>query len=222
MLAVGTGIGSASIECQNKTGHGDAPLPHEVWPKQTVGASVHTSHGTDGPWTAAQDGIHGCNNPAPARHPNGTIFVVCHNKPELILHSAPSVHGPWTTIGNIMDAGNTPVVAGTPHEWTNRTVWEDPHLWIDPETGAFHIICHAYPPCDNSAPYHYGDVVAGHGFSQAGEEWKWSATPPYTRYVQSGGKTLKYGTRERPFLLMEGGAPTVSPRARHHPPAAPG
>ena len=122
------------------------------------------------------------------------------------MHSAPSVHGPWTTIGNIMDAGNTPVVAGTPHEWTNRTVWEDPHLWIDPETGAFHIICHAYPPCDNSAPYHYGDVVAGHGFSQAGAEWKWSATPPYTRYVQSGGKTLKYGTRERPFLLMEGGA----------------
>ena len=83
LFHIGTGIGSASIECQNKTGHGDAPLPHEVWPKQTVGASVHTSHGTDGPWTAAQDGIHGCNNPAPARHPNGSIFVVCHNSPEL-------------------------------------------------------------------------------------------------------------------------------------------
>ena len=30
------------------------------------------------------------------------------------MHSAPSVHGPWTTIGNIMDGSNQPVVAGTP------------------------------------------------------------------------------------------------------------
>eukprot|EP01050_Picozoa_sp_SAG11_P029263 SAG11_NODE_8171_length_1052_cov_2.499475_1_plen_76_part_00 len=34
-------------------------------------------------------------------------------------------------------------------------------------------------------------------------------SPPYTRYVDSAGRNLTYGTRERPMLLFEAGVPTA-------------
>lgn len=41
------------------------------------GGGLHVSDGPDGPWRPVK--FFGCNNPAPAFHPNGTAFVVCHN-----------------------------------------------------------------------------------------------------------------------------------------------
>eukprot|EP01052_Picozoa_sp_SAG31_P035221 SAG31_NODE_4220_length_3449_cov_1.831940_3_plen_95_part_00 len=39
----------------------------------------------------------------------------------------------------------------------------------------------------------------------AGITYTWSSTPPYTRWVLHEGQTepVSYGTRERPFLLLE-------------------
>ena len=50
-------------------------------------------------------------------------------------------------------------------------------LWIDPKTGAFHVISHAYPGgTDTKIPYDYGDTVGGHAFSADGLAWIWSTT----------------------------------------------
>ena len=66
---------------------------------------------------------------------------------------------------------------------------QDPFLWIDPKTGAFHVISHAYPGgTDSVLPYDYGDTVGGHSFSADGLKWIWSTTPPFTRYVETAGK----------------------------------
>jgi hypothetical protein len=64
-----------------------------------------------------------------------------------------------------------PTVEGTPTQWANTSVWEDPFIWQD-TAGHLHMICCAYPPvveakCGECA-LHYGDVVAGHGFSKDG------------------------------------------------------
>ena len=63
---------------------------------------------------------------------------------------------------------------------------QDPFLWIDPKTGAFHVISHAYPGgTDSVLPYDYGDTVGGHAFSVDGLTWIWSTMPPFTRYVET-------------------------------------
>ena len=208
---------SPLINCSGRPAHPPDPLPSEQWPNYSIPGTFHTAPGPSGPWTpkAGPD----CNNPAPAHHRNGTWYLVCHDRPELTMWStaslANSTETSWTFVGNIMDSSNTPVVNGTPTQWISHTTWEDPHLWID-LNGHFHIICHAYPPVDSTHPYDYGDVVAGHGFSSNGIHWTWSTTPPYTRYVQHSAtkhgvsaELLKYGTRERPFLLLEEGVPVA-------------
>ena len=208
------------VNCSGKDGHSTRPMPSEHWPTQTnVGPAfggIHTSPGPEGPWSSVGGLPSGaCENPAPMQHSNGTWFVVC-NEGNKVLYSAKSPAGPWLRVGVIQDASNTPTVAGTPTQWTNSSVWEDPWMWMD-AAGHWHVLCHAYPPilkaqCGVCA-LHYGDVVAGHGFSTDGTpgSWTWSSTPPFTRYVNftGGNPLLSYGARERPYLLLEDGAPVA-------------
>ena len=46
-----------------------------------AGASsfMHHASSLDGAWKAAPTGVSPCGNPAPAFHPNGTLFVVCNH-----------------------------------------------------------------------------------------------------------------------------------------------
>ena len=115
MLLAGTGVGTASVNCTDRPPYGHAPLPKELWPTQTVQATVHTSKGVDGPWTAVPTGGLHCNNPAPATHPNGTVYVVCHGGScpgcakggMQTLFAAASVHGPWREISSMDFIGTT-------------------------------------------------------------------------------------------------------------------
>ena len=132
LFHIGDGVGSASVNCTNKPPYGHAPLPKESWPTQSsVHSTVHTSKGVDGPWSAApSNGGLSCNNPAPATHPNGTIYVVCHGGScpgcgrggMQTLYSAPSVHGPWQEVSSMDFSGTT--VSGSPGNY--HSVWEDP------------------------------------------------------------------------------------------------
>ena len=128
LFHIGEGVGTASVNCTDKPPYGHAPLPHETWPNQTVKSTVHLSKTADGPWTASPSDLH-CNNPAPAVHPNGTIYVVCHGGSVggskgtgmQSLFAAPSVRGPWAMVSGSMDWGGT-TVAGSPGQY--HTVWE--------------------------------------------------------------------------------------------------
>lgn len=213
MGCTGDGVGSASVNCTNKPPYGHAPLPKEHWPSQSVHATVHTSSGVNGPWKASHSDL-SCNNPAPAVHRNGTVYVVCHGGslhghhagPMQTLYGGPTEHGPWRQVSSMQFSGTT--IDGSPQRPNSSsrysTVWEgvaaicarpsvqqwfrfsellhgvcdsDPFLWIDPKTGAFHVISHAYPGgSDNVRPHHYGDTVGGHAFSVDGLEWHWSTT----------------------------------------------
>jgi hypothetical protein len=150
LFHIGEGVGTASVNCTDKPPYGHAPLPHETWPNQTVKSTVHLSKTVDGPWSASSPSDLHCNNPAPAVHPNGTIFVVCHGGSVggskgtgmQSLFAGPSVHGPWTMVSGSMDwAGTT--VAGSPGQY--HTVWEvrthtlcsavPDVMWMDPLHG---------------------------------------------------------------------------------------
>ena len=95
---------------------------------------IHTAASPEGPFTP----VHvtptpwsPCNNPAPAVHPNGTVYLAC----AWSLRRAPSPEGPWTPSWPI--AG-----AQTGRIWLGKS-WEDPFLWFD-KRGYWHILAHAY------------------------------------------------------------------------------
>ena len=51
--------------------------PRETNWRATSGQGfLHTAKSPNGPWTPAKTSPKSCNNPAPAYHPNGTLFVV--------------------------------------------------------------------------------------------------------------------------------------------------
>ena len=134
-------------------------------------------------------------------HPNGTVFVICHNN-GLYLIEGETLGGPYKNKNlNTMPSRWTSQLTAE-HGWIDKVVWEDPHLWFDAD-GNWHVICHTYPQGGGA----FNVVVGGHGFSADGLEWHWSALPPFTVNVThasgngGGGKTVTYGTRERPFLF---------------------
>lgn len=191
-------------DCNSLCNCTNTSLPHEIWPIQTKPNTVHNASSPNGPWVpATHTGLGMCNNPAPARHPNGTVFIMCHNN-GLVLYRAPSYRGTYQEVGNMI----TRFVGmnASTGEYVPKVVWEDPFLWIDPITKYFHVICHAYPMYTHD----YNLIVGGHGFSRNGLNWTWSSLPPYTSFVKHrNGTTLNYGTRERPSLLFEGGKPVA-------------
>ena len=145
-----------------------SPVPNQDWaayvgppvpgpPPPKPGSSLHVADSPSGPWTPVIPPPPRCNNPAPALHPNGTLFLAC----TWFMMSAPSPLGPWSSPIPIKSVGARPLGA-----------WEDPYLWFDAR-GNFHILAHVYKGTD-------GDIVSGHAFSKDGFNWVFSSTQPYS------------------------------------------
>lgn len=69
-----------------------SPPPPPPQPPPPSGGSIHVADSPYGPWLPLQSPSPKCNNPSPAVHPNGTLFLACTWK----LYSAPSIAGPWS------------------------------------------------------------------------------------------------------------------------------
>ena len=168
-------------------------------PPAKPGSSLHVADSPSGPWTPVIPAPPRCNNPAPALHPNGTLFLVC----TWFMMSAPSPRGPWSPPIPFKSTGRRPLGA-----------WEDPYLWFDAR-GNFHILAHIYKTTD-------GDIVSGHAFSKDGFNWVFSSTQPYSSVrlmrVSSAGMGwegwseragVRYATLERPKLIWNGSRPVA-------------
>jgi hypothetical protein len=144
---------------------------------------MHHSSTPTGPWSPAQTNPGACGMPTAAFHPNGTLFMVCHNGAELV--SAAKWDGAWMK-----------VVAPTFHKPSG---WEDPTLWFD-RRGNFHVIFHVYA----LEPYaKHNERYSGHAFSVNGIDWTFSAAEPFNGTVQfTDGSSQTFATRERPQLIF--------------------
>jgi hypothetical protein len=160
------------------------------------GSTIHISDSLYGPWSPLSNSLGFCNNPSPAIHPNGTIFVGCRfGKPKALLKRAETIAGPYSDVCEI------------PHATENGDTLEDPHLYIDPR-GHFHIIYHAYnysPTADNCED----SLVSAHAFSVDGVEWHLAPRQPYGTEVELiNGKSVIFATRERPKPFFQDGVMT--------------
>lgn len=175
----------------------DAVVPAGAGNASTTAASgfLHTAASPDGPWTAAKTAPKSCNNPAPAYHPNGTLFVVCNHLD--ITVATDDWEGGWSPLRSI----------GHPGPYSRPGNYEDPYLWFDIH-GNFHIMYHVY--CLD--PYQaHNECNAGHAFSTDGFNWVFGADEPYSGLVNfTDGTSTVFSTRERPHLVF-------ADKARHIP-----
>jgi len=140
-----------------------------------------------------------CNNPAPAYHPNGTLFVVCnHNQMTHLMPGKGALrNGDWAQLSTPLD----PSSCGDKDRH-----WEDPFLWFD-RRGNWHIIYHVY--C--LLPYTVRkECFSGHAFSIDGLDWTFSATEPFDGTVHFvEGSNMTFSTRERPKFVFADTAMTT-------------
>lgn len=96
------------------------------------------SRSASGPFLPANtSAVPTCNNPAPAYHPNGSLYVICnHNQ---MTHIPPGDEalrrGAWAPLRLSLDP-HAPGAAGCGDPARH---FEDPHLWFD-QRGNWHII----------------------------------------------------------------------------------
>jgi hypothetical protein len=151
---------------------------------KSASSFMHHASSPNGPWTSATTGIK-CNNPAPAFHPNGTLFAVCNH---LQMTHAKTWQDEWTPLATI----------GAPTDDKDRK-WEDPFLWFD-RRGNWHILYHVYCLLPYSA---HKECASGHAFSEDGLSWSFSPTEPYNGTVFfTDGTSITFSTRERPHLVF--------------------
>ena len=165
-------------------------------PPPPPGSSVHVADSPFGPFRPLEVSgppLH-CNNPSPAVHPNGTLFVAC----TWFLMSAATPAGPWTQAGPIQLRGK-------------RGAWEDPFLFFD-RRGGWHVVAHVYSGTPGSAPGN--NLISGHAYSSDGIEWAVSVSQPYSNVVPiAGGGGQTFATLERPKLMFGGSADPHRPVA---------
>jgi len=146
---------------------------------------LHVASSPNGPWVPSPTSPDGCNNPAPAFHPNGTLFVVCDH---ISMTYASSWNGTWSPKR----------IMGHPHDDRQRH-WEDPFLWFD-RRGNWHVMYHVY--C--LLPYSSGkECYSGHAYSEDGLYWIFSPIEPFNgtiRFVD--GSSRQFSTRERSHLVF--------------------
>eukprot|EP00937_MAST-01D_sp_MAST-1D-sp2_P006230 g6230.t1 len=149
------------------------------------GSTLHRASGPDGPFQPVAGAPSGCNNPSPARHPNGTLYLFCTWSIRASQSGTPE--GPW----------DAPVAVHPPN--SNARHWEDPFLWIDAR-GHFHVLSHTW-----SALAYPSNAISGHAFSIDGgaSSWQFSADEPYNNSIRHGDGTVQhFATLERPKLLF--------------------
>lgn len=179
-------------------GHGAAasPLAKSSWLARAVVPG--------GPFTplntsAVDPHRHGCNNPAPAFHPNGTLFVVCNQFQLTSIHpdALRRDTGEWTPLRS------SGLDAPKPEDGRH---WEDAFLWFD-SRGHWHILYHCY--CLEPFAAH-NECFSGHGYSINGTKWTFSGTEPFGGRVRfADGTATTFTTRERPKLVFGGPQHTV-------------
>lgn len=169
---------------------------------------LHRAPGPTGPWTGLPNLR--CNNPAPAQHPNGTFFVVCHNDGgfELFRSVDPALQpdGGWQHVMSI------PIASGWGCGPSPYLKCEDPFLWID-QRGRWHFLSHNFDYRDG-VPANANEtlpmLVSGLGFSMDGLDWRFAPQQPYGSYVNyTDGSFRMFATMERPHLMFDrlSGAP---------------
>jgi hypothetical protein len=165
-------------------GPSSPPLPiPPARPGPSTGSSLHVASTFRGPFTPVQPGMPKCNNPSPAIHPNGTLYVACTWR----LLSAPGPEGPWVEVG--------PIQPGNGSKQPNGN-WEDPFLFFD-RRGGWHVLAHVYAA---HATYP-NNPISGHAFSADGLNWTFSQAQPYSNAVlRVGGSVQMFATLERPKL----------------------
>jgi len=153
---------------------------------------MHHSSSPTGPWIPAKTTPGSCNNPAPAFHPNGTLFLICN---DFSVTSAAT----W-------DAEFTPKRGMPKHYSDHDRNWEDPTLWFD-RRGNWHILYHVY--C--MKPFSAGkECYSGHAFSTDGFDWTFSDVEPFGGEVHfTDGTSTTYSTRERPQVIFAEGDTTT-------------
>ena len=143
----------------------------------------------EGPWTPLNLSHPStwtpCNNPAPAFHPNGSLFVVCNHMQ--LTHASAWDAGDWAPQRSM---GVTPPGSGG---------WEDPTLWFD-RRGNWHVLYHVY----KLKPFKdHDEAYSGHAFSVDGLQWTFSTVQPYSGTVRfTDGTSQTFATRERPHLIF--------------------
>lgn len=172
-----------------------------------------TSKSPDGPWTRLDKPILDVNpssfysfltsNPSPLIKEDGSVVLIFKSRDynedgitkgdmSVSVATAPSYKGPY----NVM--GDKPIFS----EDSFGEI-EDPHLWSDAD--GYHMI----------AKDQRGEITGGAGdgllaHSEDGINWVVDKNPKaYTRLVKwNDGKVIAQGQLERPFVLIEDGAPT--------------
>ena len=147
---------------------------------------LFVSQSVDGPWTAQPFSLGSCNNPTAAFHPNGTLYVMCHDGQFSLFsfHATPTTpawKGARSAAIPTLQVGKNKNVPGN---------CEDPFLYFD-RHGRFHAVAHCYTcywyPLPNRPgqpsrfyPPGKGSCVpgssfcSGHGFSSSGEAGSWT------------------------------------------------
>lgn len=153
--------------------------------KQNSSNFLHYSFSPNGPWIPGSTKPKSCNNPAPAFHPNGTLFCICNH---LDITYASSWNSTWAPLRNI----------GHPSDDPDRH-WEDPFLWFD-RGGNWHILYHVY--CLKRFEANK-ECYSGHAFSINGYQWTFSPIEPHNGTVHFiDGSSKRFATRERPHILF--------------------
>eukprot|EP00040_Diaphanoeca_grandis_P017582 m.91933 g.91933 ORF g.91933 m.91933 type:complete len:536 (-) comp26511_c1_seq1:143-1750(-) len=185
-FALGTG---ATVPNSDWTSYTKPAPPPPPTPPPQIGGKIHVSETPFGPFTALDSSNDlACNNPSPAVHPNGTVFLAC----TWTLRSSTSIQGPWE---------NEIAITPSNHSKRPNGVWEDPFLFFD-RRGNFHILAHVYGQRGQSA-FFPTNAISGHAFSEDGINWTFSNTQPYSNTVQQiGGGAQTFSTLERPKLMF--------------------
>jgi hypothetical protein len=155
---------------------------------------LHASTSPFGPWTAAPSKPHSCNNPAPAFHPNGTLFAVCNHQQITRADGPPLAVGTsWSPLRAMV---KLPANGTADHD----RHWEDPSLWFD-RRGNWHVLYHVYCLLPFAA---HKECMSGHAFSRDGESWTFSNVEPFNGTVTftDGSAPITFSTRERPHVVF--------------------
>lgn len=145
-------------------------------------------------WSLTAATFPGCNNPTGAVDKAGTAWLLCHNGPGFHLFSAaPGWTAPatsWVEHGNILRTDNG----------VREGACEDPSMWIDPSSGAFHVLAHCYSTTSWNGTSD-GEYCSAHLFSnQPTNLSSWGFTGGATLAPYGFDGTLS--TRERPTLTL--------------------
>ena len=158
------------------------------------GSTLHSAPSPNGPFQPVAGAPRDCNNPSPARHPNGTLYLFCTWSMRASRSGSPQ--GPW----------DAPIAVHPPSSEARH--WEDPFLWIDAR-GNFHVLSHTW----SALPYP-SNAISGHAFSVDGSagSWEFSAAEPYNNSIRhADGTVQRFATLERPKLLFTDSARPHTP-----------